>query len=178
MRVAKSVWRGISQQGAPLERAAAQLERERIAASGEVVFGQLEYSTRGRAHFASGRIGSAGQSLRFEAACIGHRISLGLFDEDGDDLVGMAARRILRVDRNAVENSQVIKPALRLHHVAFAQWFVRLHAHLAANPPRTRVIVTADKNSPDARLRPFFDVIHEADWLTRRDSALALLLGF
>src|SRR2546430_9291737 len=59
--------------------------------------------------------------LNFESSAVGHRVALGLFDENGDVFVYISSRGILGRNGHAIEDPKVVKAPLGLDDVAFAQ---------------------------------------------------------
>ena len=154
--------RGVGEQRAVFDRAAAEFERNESPRPRTLSL-LISRMPRGRRlQLAAGRIGRAGQALDFEAAAVGDRPALGFFDEHNDVFVRVGSGGILRLDRDAIENSEIVKSALRIDDVAFAQRSVWLDENLAANRANaTCVLIAGDKTRFDARLRAFVDVVDD-----------------
>src|SRR6185369_2327408 len=154
--------------------AGAQFQRQRVGAAGEIEFADLEDSTNGCLNFAGGGIVAAGQPLDFEPAPIGDGVALGFFDQDDYVFVGVRPGGVLRFDRHAIEDPEVVKLALRIHYVAFAQGRVFLDADPPPNHARTRMFVTGDQNVPHAPLPAFVDVIGQLHQVSAKVGAVAI----
>src|SRR5262249_38674532 len=123
------------------------------------------------------RIRSARQSLYFETAPIRQRVPFRFFHQRYHIFVWIGTRRILRRNRHAIENSEVVQPSLRVHHFALPQRRIRLHLDLPPNDPLFCVHVPAHKHVPHARLGAFFDVIGHLHFFKFRRNLLLLVLS-
>ena len=120
VRIGESIRRRIPQQCAPLQRTAAQFEGKRISPPGQIQLAHLENSARCGFDLRPSRARGAGESLHFESAAVGQRVTLGLFDQNSDVLFWICPGGILWLDRDAIENPEVVKTPLRFHDVPFA----------------------------------------------------------
>ena len=112
MRIAKGVWHTVAQQRATLKSTAPQLQGKRIRPAGEIQLGDFQNTARRCLHFSSCGIGCAGEPLHFKSTSIGNRVTFGFLDEHDNVLSGLCSCGILRRDGDAIEDAQVIKPAL------------------------------------------------------------------
>src|SRR5262249_43638003 len=161
--IAERVGHVVAEKGASLQGTATEFERERIGASGEIQLGDFKDAARRSLHFAAGGAGGAGQALHFKAAAVRNGVALGFFDQNDDVLVGIGATGILRGNGDAVKNAEIVKAALGIDDLAFAQGLSGLDLDLAVNHVWPGVVVSSDEDTAHVRARPLVDLIDNPD---------------
>ena len=73
----------------------------------------------------------AGEPLHFESPAVGHGVALGFLNENRDVFLRIRSARILRFDRDAIEDPEVVQTSLRFHDVPFPERFLDFDVHLS-----------------------------------------------
>ncbi len=144
MWTSEGVGRRIPQQCAPLQGASTQFERKRVSTPRQVHLAKLENSAWRSFNLRLRWTGRTGEPLYFESPAIGQRVTLGFLHENGDVLLWICSREILRFDGDAIEHAEVVQPPLRFNNVPFAKRLLNLNMHLSMDHSRPGVLVAAD----------------------------------
>ena len=88
---------------------------------------------------------ATGQALDFETAAVAQGVTLGLFDKGHNVLLGVGARGVLRFNRHAIEDAQVVEFPLRFHDFPLAQGLSRAHEKMTTDDTGPCVMVTAEQ---------------------------------
>src|SRR5580704_17893110 len=176
---------GVTQQRAVLQGAGANLESKCLRQAEHIRAGDFKYAAR--AGRDDGGIGVAARWCRtfaaaaranlldFEAYAVADGIALAFLQVHDDGLVGIGAGRILRLDLHAVKYAEVVKAALRVDHIAFAQRSARFDFYLTRNHAWPGKLVARDQNSCYLNAYAFYDVIGEPNLGGRRTRGYFLL---